>query len=290
MRTEKDIIDNVLAFAKTCEDVRAIIRTDIVPVREFLWTYNFYFIVNNVNTFEKNDCFEDCFGERILLYRGDKNYPDMFPNTKAHLMVFRDGITIVINVIDKKTFMDIYEGTVSYDKVWIGDTFLKLLDKDKLLPPIERLEEKKIFWTERPTESAFYGSCSEFYWVLKTFAEYSLREELVSTMFYLNISIRELLNKILHWYIALREQKPIEIGILDSNLEKLLEPELFQIYKKTYPTADYESIWEAYQAVISLWNIVGNRIAEQCHFEYPEMMEREMLRFIDNLKEGYIGE
>lgn len=42
MRTEKVIIDNVLTFVKTCEDVRAVIRTDIVPVREYLWTYNFY--------------------------------------------------------------------------------------------------------------------------------------------------------------------------------------------------------------------------------------------------------
>lgn len=71
---------------------------------------------------------------------------------------------------------------VIIDNVWIGDTFLKLLDKDELLPPIERLEEKKIFWTERPTESVFYGTCSEFFLVLKTFAEYSLRKELVSTM------------------------------------------------------------------------------------------------------------
>ncbi len=289
MRSENDIIDNVLTFAKKCEDVRAVIRTDMVPVREFLWTYNFYFIVNDVDKFEKNDCFENCFGERILLYRGDKNYPDMFLNTKAHLMVFEDGITIVINAIDKKTFMDKYEGTVRYNNVWIGDTFQKLLDKDELLLPIERLEEKKIFWTEKPTESVFYGTCSEYYWVLKTFAEYSLRKELLPAMFYLNISIRELLNKMLYWYIALKEQEPIEIGILGSNLEKLLEPELFDIYKKTYPTADYESIWKSYQAVVSLWNIVGHRIAEQCNFEYPELQEKKMLEFINNLKEGYFA-
>lgn len=284
MRSEKDIIESILTVAKDNEDVRAVIRTDLVPVREYLWTYNFYFIVNDIDKFEHDACFEKCFGERILLYRGDKNYPDMFPNTKAHLMVFRDGITIVINAIDKNAFMDRYEGTVTYENVWIGDTFQKLLDKDELLPQIDRLEEKKIFWTEKPTQSEFDNICSEYFWVLKTFAEYTLRKELLAAMFYLNISIRELLNKMIYWYLVLMKQEPIEIGVLGSNLEKLLEPELFHIYKRTYPTADYETIWEAYQAVVSLWNIVGNRIAKQCGFQYPEETEQNMLQFINKLK------
>ena len=97
----------------------------------------------------------------------------------------------------------------------------------------------------------------------------------------------EHVQNMLYWYLALKEQRPIEVGILGSNLEKLLELELFHIYKKTYPAADYESIWESYQAVVSLWNIVGHRIAEQCDFEYPELQEKEMLQFVNNLKEGY---
>jgi aminoglycoside 6-adenylyltransferase len=81
----------------------------------------------------------------------------------------------------------------------------------------------------------------------------------------------------------MQSQQPVEIGILDSNLEKLLEADLFQIYKKTYPTADYNSIWEAYHAVVSLWSVVGHRIAEAGGFSYPEQTEREMLQFIERL-------
>lgn len=67
--------------------------------------------------YSNDDVFRKCFGERILLYRGDKNYPDMFPNTKAHLMVYRDGVTIVINVIDKETFLCKYSGELEYENV-----------------------------------------------------------------------------------------------------------------------------------------------------------------------------
>lgn len=284
MRTGEKVIQQVLEVARNMDEVCAVVQTDLVPIRKYLYTYNFYFIVKCTSEFESDTVFETCLGPRILLYRGDHNYPEMFPNTKAHLMVFQDGITIVINIIDKDTFLEKYDGKYSYENVWMGDTFRKLLDKEGILPEIERLEEKKIFLQDIPTEQEFKGICAEFYWVLKTYAEYTLRKELPSAMFYLNISIRELLNRLLHWYICMQNQEPVEIGILDSNLEKLMEPELFQLYRKTYPTADYDIMWEAYEAVILLWSIVGHRISEQFNFEYPDKTEKEMEKFINHLR------
>ena len=46
MKSGNEVIDSVLDFAKNNDNVRAVIRTDLVPVREYLWNYNFYFIVN----------------------------------------------------------------------------------------------------------------------------------------------------------------------------------------------------------------------------------------------------
>lgn len=285
MRTEKEIINNILDVATKDNNVSAVIRKDLLPVREYLYTYNFYFIVKDVEKYSNDDVFVKCFGERILLYRGDKNYPDMFPNTKAHLMVYRDGVTIVINVIDKDTFLCKYNGELAYENVWMSDTFKIILDKDDMLPEIERLEEKQTLFTHKPLETEFLGTCDEFWWVLKTFAEYTLREELPSAMFYLNVAVRDMLNKMLRWHIYLQAGRPVEIGILDSNFEKLLEQEYFQIYKKTYPDANYESIWEAYGAVVELWGKVGQTVAKQCGYHYPVETEKDMLHFIKQLRE-----
>jgi len=284
MRTSDEVIKTVLQVGQDMDEVKAIVQTDLVPIRKYLYSYNFYFIVERIDLFEGDDIFEECFGKRILLFRSDKNYPELFPNIKAHLMVFEDGITIVINAIDKESFMEKYQKSNSCESMWIGDTYKKLLDKEGILPYIERLEEKKLLMREIPTKQEFDGICSEFYWVLKTYAEYTLRKELPSAMFYLNISIRELLNRMLHWYICMQSAEPVEIGILDSNLEELLEEELFQLYKKTYPSADYEKLWEAYEAVTLLWNTVGHRIAGHYQFTYPDRTEKEMKEFITNLR------
>lgn len=284
MRTEREIVDSVLDYAMRDNGVRAVIRTDLLPVREYLRACNFIFIVDDIDRYD-GDIFRGCLGERILLFRGDRSYPEIFPDAKAHLMVFRDGATIAINAMRRDAFLDRYNGGHDRGDVWIGDTYQKLLDKDGMLPVIERLEEKQTLFSQIPTGSEFMGACDEFWWVLKTFAEYTLREELPAAMYYLNVAVRDLLNRLLRWHIVLRTGKPVDMGILDSNLEKLLEKDLFLLYRQTYPDADYAHIWQAYRAVADLWSRVGNDVAERCGFKYPKDVEKDMLAFIQNLRE-----
>ena len=279
MRTEKEVVENVLAVAGKDESVRAVIRTDLLPGRKYQY-YNFYFVVNSTEKYE-GDIFENCFGDRILLYRGDKNYPELFPNnTKAHLMVFRDGTTIAIIIMDRDTFLARYRGEENHENVWIGDTYLKILDKDGMLPAIERLDERQLWFAWTPSEEDYRGTCDEFWWVLKIFAEYTLRKELPSAMFYLNTAVRDLLNRMIRWHLFLRAGHPVDMGILDSNMEKLLGEERFALYKKTYPAADYGQIWEALDAVVKLWNVAGNDVAEHCGYTYPQETENNILSLI----------
>ena len=287
MGTEKEILETVLKAAGRDESVRAVIRTNLLPRRAYDY-YNFCFVVNDTGKFDDDSVFENCFGERILLYRADRNYPELFPDrTKAHLMVFRDGTTIAINVMEKDTFLARYNGEQNCENVWIGDTYLKILDKDHMLPEIERLDERQTWFSETPSGEAFDGTCNEFWWVLKTFAEYTLRKELPSAMFYLNTAVRDLLNRMIRWDLFLRAGKPVDMGILDSNMEKLLGEELFSLYKRTYPAADYGQIREAYDAVVQLWTVTGKDVAERCGYGYPEDTAENMQKMIESLlKQG----
>lgn len=284
MRSEKEVLDAVLRVAAADDAVRAVIRTNLVPKRKYDY-YNFCFVVTDIERFD-GDVFATCFGDRILLYRGDRNYPELFPNkTKAHLMAFRDGVTIVINAMDKDAFLARYYGEPNHENVWIGDTYLKILDKDGMLPAIERLSEKQTWFAQKPSEEEFHETCNEFWWVLKTFAEYTLRKELPSAMFYLNVAVRDLLNRLIRWDLFLRAGQPVDMGILDCNMEKLLDEDRFGLYKKTYPTADYESIREAFHAVVKLWSITAGEVAAHCEYDYAKETEADMLRFISDLAE-----
>lgn len=282
-KTEKEIIESVLNYAEKDESVRAVIRTNLLPKREYDY-YNFCFVADDLEKYN-GDIFDNCFGERILLYRGDRNYPDLFQDkTKAHLMVFGDGTTIAINVMGKDAFLGRYNREQIHENVWIGDTYLKILDKDNILPEIERLDEKQTWFAGMPSEEEYNGTNNEFWWVLKTFAEYTLRKELPSAMFYLNMPVRDLLNRMIRWHLFLQAGQPVDMGILDCNMEKLLDCELFSLYKETYPTADYEQIWKAFDAVVKLWTTIGKDIAKRCGYAYPTDAEKNMLSLIRSMK------
>ncbi len=283
MRQENEIIEKILSVAMLDDSVRAVVRTNLQPKREYLHSYEFYFVVTDPERFE-DDLYETVFGERILLYRADKNYPELFPDTKAHLMVFKDGITIVINAIEKTAFIDRYNRENVCSNVWIGDTFKVLLDKDNEFSQVERLEETQTLFEGTSSEEEFIGTCNEFFWVLKTFSEYTLRKELPAAMFYLNNPVRDTLNRMIRWHIYLKSGTPVDMGILDSNLEKLLEDDLFAIYKRTYPAAEYEQLWHAFDSVTELWHETALSVAEKCGFKYPEATEKDMISFIRELR------
>ena len=78
MRGEREIVDRVLALAAADDGVRAVIRTDLLPVREYLHSCNFIFVVNNIDRYD-GDMFRDSLGGRILLFRADRRYPEFSP-------------------------------------------------------------------------------------------------------------------------------------------------------------------------------------------------------------------
>ena len=102
-------------------------------------------------------------------------------------------------------------------------------------------------------------------------------------MFYLNTAVRDLLNRMIRWDLFLRAGKPVDMGILDSNMEKLLGEELFSLYKRTYPAADYGQIRGAYDAVVQLWTLTGKDVAERCGYTYPADTAENMLNLIGRL-------
>lgn len=282
MRTEKEVIDRIKQYAAKASNVQAVIRTNLVPVREYLYSYEFYFIVENIEDFEDDDIFEYCFGERILLYRGERNYPDVLDGMKAHLMVYQDGITLVINAISKARFKEKYVAK-NTENAWISGTYEVILDKRGEYINVGRTDEELLFY-EIPEIKDFKGCCGEFYWVLKTYAEYVLRKEIPAAMFYLNLSVRDVVNRMIRWYICLREKRPVELGILDSYLDRYLPEKLWACYCETYACADEASMWKAFDAMTSVFHLAGQEVASEIGAAFPDEQEQDMMRFIKGLK------
>ena len=81
MRSEKEMLDLFLTFAKNDERIRLVemegSRTNInVPKDEFQ-DYDISFIVTEMNSFMSNDDWLDVFGKRIIMQKPEAM--DLFP-------------------------------------------------------------------------------------------------------------------------------------------------------------------------------------------------------------------
>ena len=56
--------------------------------------------------------------------------------------------------------------------------------------------------------------------------------------------------------------------------------------KMVEPAAEYEQIWNAYDAVARLWHQTACSVAANCGFRYPEETEKDMKDFIQALRDG----
>lgn len=148
-----------------------------------------------------------------------------------------------------------------------------------------KMEEELLFY-EIPKVKDFEGCCSEFFWVLKTYAEYVLRKEIPAAMFYLNLSVRDVLNRMVRWYICLQNKGPVGLGILDSYLERYLPEDIWEGYCRTYVCAEQIFMWDALDEMTEVFHRTAVEVAVRINTVFPDRQQQAMLDFIAWLKTG----
>src|SRR5690606_5827156 len=105
MRTEQEIMELILSYAKKDERIRVVgmegSRTNInVPKDEFQ-DYDITYIVTDIETFKKDDKWLDYFGKRIMIQKPEAMalFPPKLGNWFSYLMLFEDGVKIDLTLV-----------------------------------------------------------------------------------------------------------------------------------------------------------------------------------------------
>ena len=104
MRSEQQMYDLILNFAKSQERVRAVTlegsRTNRnIPADEFQ-DYDITFFVTDMDGFTADDAWLDVFGERLILQKPEDM--ELFPAEErgySYLMLFADGVKIHLTLL-----------------------------------------------------------------------------------------------------------------------------------------------------------------------------------------------
>lgn len=264
MRSEQEMLNLIVDTAKSDERIRAVVmngsRANPNAPRDCFQDFDIVYIVTDVAPFKYNYEWIKRFGE-IMIMQMPEDMQDPPPNRDGsftYLMQFTDGNRIDLGIYPLAKLGELEEDSLS----------VILLDKDGHMGPLAPVNERD-YLPKPPTARVFADCCNEFWWVCSYVAKGLWREEILYAKYYLEHFVRDQLMKMIAWHVGLRTQFSRNFGKYGKYLRQYLEPELWEMLKKTYSDAGYDSTWEALHTICDLFRQLAIEVAEDFGFDYP---------------------
>ena len=267
MRSEKQVYDIILTYAKADERVRMVTlegsRTNIPP--DDFQDYDITFFVTDMQSFIGDDRWLDVFGERLILQKPEDM--ELFPAAEkgfSYLMLFADDVKIDLSLLPLE-FIDEY---FTWDKL-----VKLLLDKDNRItqPPVPTDID---YHLQKPTERSFDDCCNEF-WNTATYVVKGLcRREILFAIDHMNDIVRKELLRMISWLVGIEQGFHFSLGKNYKFLQRYIPEELWKRLMSTYHMDSYSHMWESLEQSMTLFREASAEVARRLGYQYPPYDEK----------------
>lgn len=266
-------------IAEKDERIRAVLMTGSRADRECpidrYQDFDIVYFVRDVKPFWDNmPWIEANFGKPSLVQKPEsmKLIPPDDNGDYVYLMIFPDGNRIDLSISSKPYISD-------------GEPAILLLDKDGTFP--EFTVDEGHWHVKPPTASEFADCANEFHWCLNNAAKGIARDELSYVMTMLHSYVRDMLVKMLTWFIGARFDFKVSAGKLGKYFKKYLPVDMYRRFEKTYPDADYQHIWASAFEMLDLFRDAALYTAEILKFTYDFAEEDGIRQYMLQVKEQW---
>jgi len=276
MRSEKEIFDLIIKIANDDERIRAVLmsgsRADPDMPKDKYQDYDITYFVKDIKPFYNNtEWIKEKFGKPLIMQLPE-NMKLLPPSGDGHfcwLMIFEDGNRIDLSV----------EFTPYVDN---GEPAKILLDKDGLIP---KLKPNERHWhIKPPSQKYFYDCCNEFWWCLNNVAKGIARDELPYAMNMYNCIVRDMLDKMIEWFIGVNHDFSVSAGKMGKYFRNYLPENLYEKYKTTYSDSNYNHFWDSISSACELFHLAAEKVANYLNVEYDQNDENGMLKYLSMVK------
>lgn len=258
MRNEQEMMDLILNTAECDVRIRAVImngsRANPNAKKDFFQDYDIVYVVKDIDSFINNHSWIDIFGEIMIM-----QMPKRTDGGFTYLMQFMDGNRIDLSLIPIE----------KADELITRDSqSILLIDKDDIIEPFAPASDAD-YIIKKPTEEMFDHCCNEFWWICPYVAKGIWRDELPYAMYMYDRFARDMLFDMIEWYIGVKTNFTVSSGKCGKYFKDYLEPELWNMFVRTYSDADYDNLWKALFTAGDLFRIIGQNVAEYFGYQYP---------------------
>ena len=279
MRNQKEILDLIIKIAEDDDRIRAVIMdgsrgNDNVP-KDMYQDYDIKYFVKDIKPFYNNTAWViENFGKPIIMQMPE-TMELMPPSGNGHfcwLMIFDDGVRIDLSIEFEQYIDD-------------GEPVKILLDKDNFLP---KLNINKNHWNIKPPKiKYYYDCCNEFWWCLNNVAKGIARDELPYAMYMYNCIVRDMLEKMIEWYIGVNNNFSISTGKHGKYFKNYLSKQLYEKYQKTFSDYEYNNLWIAIYCSCELFSDIAKDVAKYLNIDYNQEEENGMIKYMNMIKNNH---
>ena len=279
MRSESEMLDLILTFARDHDEVRAVVmngsRVNPHAKKDPFQDYDVVYFVRSVDPFRRNAEVVRYFGDMMILQTPEDmiDPPASGGGHYTYLMQFLDG-----NRIDLSFY-----ALEQVDRIVKDSLSLVLLDKDNLIGELPAPSEVG-YLPHRPNAKAFDDCCNEFWWLNPYVAKGLWRDELTYAKYMLDTLMREQLMKMLTWYFGVRTDFQRSPGKLGKYLKGQIDAELWTLLERTYSDSQWDNIWEALFNMDDLFRQIAKPVANCFQFDYPEQDDNNVSNYVRHVR------
>jgi aminoglycoside 6-adenylyltransferase len=279
MRSEKEMLDLILTFARDHDEVRAVVmngsRVNPNAKKDPFQDYDIVYYVRDVEPFRRNMDVVKYFGEIMILQTPEdmSDPPAEGDGHYTYLMQFMDG-----NRIDLS-----FDGLHHTANTLSDSLSLVLLDKDNLLGELPPPSDVS-YLPQPPTAKAFDDCCNEFWWLNAYVAKGLWRNELTNAKYMFDAHMREQLLKMLRWYVGVQTNFQKSPGKLGKYLKDYLDAEQWALLAGTYADAQPEHSWDALLSMDDLFRRIAKSVAHCFQFNYPQQDDINVSNYMRHIR------
>ncbi|XID94510.1 aminoglycoside 6-adenylyltransferase [Paenibacillaceae bacterium WGS1546] len=279
MRSEKQMMDLILGYARGDERVRAVAmngsRTNPNVPKDRFQDFDIVYLVTEMDSFIRDSNWIDVFGERIIMQKPEDMslFPAELGGWFSYLMLFADGNRIDLILVP----LEDAQKYAQDDKLTVV-----LLDKDGLLPPIAPPTDID-YHVKRPSAEFYADCCNEFWWVSTYVAKGLWRKEILYAIDHLEL-MRKMLLKMLEWKVGIDTDYALSIGKNGKYLDKHLPERSWNELLSTYPGGTYDGVWNALFGMVELFRRASKEVADCLEFAYPEEDDRRVTAYLEHVR------
>lgn len=282
MRTEKEMLDIILTYAKEHDEIKVVgmegSRVHPKIKKDAFQDYDITYIVSDVEPFIQDEEWLDIFGEQIFMQKPEVMalFEPQFGNWYSYLMLLEDGNRIDLKIVPLNE-IDLYLASESLLKI--------LYDKDDLVGDFPTPSNTS-YLVKSPMRSHFDDCCNEFWWVSTYVAKGLCRKEFLYATDYLNQTLRTELYRMIAWKVGIETDFSESVGKSQRFLEQRVSKELWNRIIQTYNMDSYANLWQTMFALQELFREVSREVAEKMDFDYPDYDEK-ITKYITDLYHKY---